>query len=353
MENGLWNAKELIMLATSFSSESAMRRLLILITATLMLAACSGLSSHTEIEALNEAKVTGSPFTKRLTEDYKKFVAVKQRNLDYADAKHFARKGLLSAQGKVVMPEPLSNWHLDADSARELRAARGELLQVLDAGGRAMAPFEAANAQFSFDCWIEEQEQNWLSALSPTCKGDFTRAMSDLTARMNNAQPNSLKINLPVPAKIIPPKGIDSSVKATRLAPVSDAGNGNGGDDSNNPEAIDASLDKGMFLVFFDFGKSKLNATGEQVVDAIAKQAKEKSSLKAINIVGHTDTKGSDKFNQRLSEKRAKAVEDALIAKGVDGTLIHTSGRGEKELMVDTPNNTREPANRRAEIKFE
>jgi OOP family OmpA-OmpF porin len=314
----------------------------------LLMGGCSGLSSHTEIEALNEAKVTGSPFTKALTEDYKKFVRVKQNNLDYSDARHFARKGLMSAQGKVVMPEPLSNWHLNSDSEKELGAARVELLQTLDAGGRSQAPFEAASAQFSFDCWIEQEEQNWLSAIAPSCKNDFTQAMSNLSTRMRVAQPNSLKLNLPVPPKVIPPKGIDSS-RPARAAPEPVVSS----DENPDPTAIDAKLDKGMFLVFFDFDKSTLNATGQQVIDAIAEQAKKRSNLNSIKIVGHTDTKGSDKYNQRLSEKRAKAVEDALIAKGIDASILHTSGRGKKELMVETPNNTREPANRRTEIKFE
>jgi OOP family OmpA-OmpF porin len=325
-----------------------MRNLIAVTIAVLFLSACSGLSSHTEIEALNEAKVTGSPFTKRLTEDYKKYVAVKQHNLDYSDAKHFARKGLMSAQGKVVMPEPLANWHLSAESAKDLGAARSELLAALDAGGRSQAPFEAANAQYSFDCWIEQEEQNWLSALAPSCKGDFTKAMEELKTRMTTSQPKSEKLGLAVPAKRVAPKGNDGSKIATSKLPEA-AGN----DDNNNPEAIDASLDKGMFLVFFDFGKAKLNDTGRQVVDAIAKQAKERSNLKAVRITGHTDTKGSDKYNQRLSERRAKAVENALIERGVNASVIMTVGRGEKELMVDTPNNTREPANRRAEVRFE
>lgn len=317
-----------------------MRRSFALFALTLFLAGslagCSGLSSHTEIEALNEAKVTGSPFTKNLTNSYRNYVKVKQKHLDYADARHFARKGLMAAQGKVVMPEPLSNWHLDENSARELRASRVELLQVLDAGGRSQAPVDAAAAQFAFDCWIEQAEQNWISAKDPACKADFTKAMTDLSARMKNARPASEKVGQAVPSRRAPA----SAPKP--LAPTMES----------NPNAIDASLDKGMFLVFFDFDKSNLNATGSQVVDAIAEQAKLRDGLKSIVVTGHADTRGSDKYNQRLSEKRANAVKSALAAKGVDISVIMASGRGEKELMVDTPNNTREAANRRVEVTF-
>lgn len=317
-----------------------MRTLFAVLASVLLLSACSGLSSHTEIEALNEAKVTGSPFTKYLTQDYKKYVRTKQRRLDYSDARHFARKGLMAAQGKTVMPEPLSNWHLDADSARELRDARVSLLQALDAGGRSQAPEQAASAQFAFDCWIEQEEQNWISALAPSCKTDYTNALIELKSRMAQAQPKSEKIGMAVPPKTKAPKG-KSSIPVIPTTPMED------------PSAIDASLDKGMFLVFFDFDKSGLNTTGSQVVDAIAQQAKERGNLKSIVVTGHADTRGPDAYNQRLSEKRANAVKTALAAKGIDLKLVIASGRGEKELMVETPNNTREAANRRVEVTFQ
>lgn len=321
-----------------------MRRFLSLFAVTLLLAGCSGLSSHTEIEALNEAKVTGSPFTKNLTTKYKEYVKTKQKRLDYSDAKHFARKGLMAAQGKVVMPEPLSNWHLDENSARELRAARIELLQVLDAGGRSQAPIEAANAQFAFDCWVEQAEQSWVMAVAPSCKAQYTKAMTDLSGRLKNALPKSEKAGEPIPPKPQAPAG---RIKAKRLAPIAAKA------DMNDPSAIDASLDKGMFLVFFDFDKSGLNTTGSQVVDAISEQAKLRAKLNKIVVTGHADTRGSDSYNQRLSERRANAIKSALIAKGVPASKIVASGRGEKELMVETPNNTREAANRRVEVTFQ
>ena len=51
--------------------------------------------------------------------------------------------------------------------------------------------------------------------------------------------------------------------------------------------------------------------------------------------------------------KRANSVRDALIERGVDATLIKVEGRGEDELLVQTADGVREPANRRAQITFE
>lgn len=308
-----------------------MRQFLSLFFVAAMVSACSPLQSHTEIEALNEAKTTGSPFTQRLTQEYKAYVKQKQRALDYSDARHFARKGLLAASGKVVMPEPLSNWHLDDKSAAVVRASRNDLMGVLNGGARVQAPVEAAIAQARFDCWIEQQEQNWQSDKPGPCKAQFEQAMRDIKARFQTAMPKSEKAGLPVPAK--------QAVK--NEAPVVD------------PNAIRAGLDEGMFLVFFDFDRSTLNDSGNQVINAIAEQALKRNDLKSITIVGHADTSGSDKYNQRLSQRRADAVRTALAAQGVDVAVLHTEGRGESAPMVATPNNTREPANRRVEVTFE
>jgi len=305
------------------------------------LAGCSNMKTHTEIEALNEAKATGSPFTQKLTEQYRSYVRIKQRSLDYADANHFARKGLMAAQGKVVLPEPLSNWHLDDKSARDLGAARTDLLGLLNGGGRVEAPFEAAKAQTKFDCWIEQEEQNWASPRPVACRAEFWGAMSDLRKRMSAALPKSEKIGAPVPAVIKPKAKIVS-------APLPEPKTA-----SHDPNAFRNNLDEGMFLVFFDFDRAKLNGTGKEVIDAVAAQAKKRNDLREIKIIGHTDRAGSDKYNMRLSARRAETVRKALADRGISVDLLQTSAKGESEPMVATPNNTREPANRRVEIRFE
>lgn len=304
-----------------------MRRFLSFVAVAVLLSACSsGLTSHTEVEKLDQAKPVGSAFTKRLTLHYKAYSKNRAKWLDYADARHFAKKGLMAAEGKVVMPEPLSNWHLDDKSAATLRGARVNLLQLLNAGGRAQAPFEAADAQFYFDCWIEQQEQSWVSNNPVACKGKYDQAYADLKARLQKDLPPSIKAGESVPAK-------------KKAEP--------------NPKAVEATMDEGMFLVFFDFNRSLLNDSGNKVIDQIAEQAKKRKDLKAVTVDGYADTSGPDKYNQKLSERRAEAVKAALVLKGVSADIVTTKGHGEHDLMVATPNNTREPANRRAQIKFE
>jgi outer membrane protein OmpA-like peptidoglycan-associated protein len=68
-------------------------------------------------------------------------------------------------------------------------------------------------------------------------------------------------------------------------------------------------------------------------------------------VTGHTDRAGSLQHNDRLSLTRAKRVRDELVRRGVaPAKLGNVSGRGERELLIPTPDNVFEPRNRRVEI---
>jgi outer membrane protein OmpA-like peptidoglycan-associated protein len=69
-----------------------------------------------------------------------------------------------------------------------------------------------------------------------------------------------------------------------------------------------------------------------------------------VVVVGHTDTSGSAAYNVRLSERRAKAVADALVGGGVPQTALSVDWKGETQPAVDTGPNVKEPLNRRSTI---
>lgn len=104
-----------------------------------------------------------------------------------------------------------------------------------------------------------------------------------------------------------------------------------------------------QFIVFFGFNKYNLTADAQAVVAEAASTARSVGAASII-VVGHTDTVGSNAYNQRLSEKRAGAVKDELVRLGISAGMISASGRGETELMVQTGDNVKEPQNRRATI---
>ncbi len=103
------------------------------------------------------------------------------------------------------------------------------------------------------------------------------------------------------------------------------------------------------FIIFFGFNKCNITAEADNVLSEAAAAAKAKGSA-TVTIVGHTDTVGSPKYNQRLSECRANAAKSNLIGKGVPEGSISASGKGESELMVQTGDNVKEPQNRRATV---
>jgi outer membrane protein OmpA-like peptidoglycan-associated protein len=104
-----------------------------------------------------------------------------------------------------------------------------------------------------------------------------------------------------------------------------------------------------QFIVFFGFNKSNLTPEAARVVADAAAAAKEYGSA-SIMVVGHTDTVGSNSYNNALSMRRSQAVKDGLVAQGIAANAISTGGRGESELMVQTGDGVKEPQNRRATI---
>ncbi|MBU6157116.1 MAG: outer membrane beta-barrel protein [Alphaproteobacteria bacterium] len=104
-----------------------------------------------------------------------------------------------------------------------------------------------------------------------------------------------------------------------------------------------------QFIVFFGFNKCNITAEADSVLAEAAAAAKTTGAA-AIRVVGHTDTSGSNAYNQKLSECRADAVKTNLVGKGIAEGSISTSGKGEAELMVQTGDGVKEPQNRRATV---
>jgi len=83
----------------------------------------------------------------------------------------------------------------------------------------------------------------------------------------------------------------------------------------------------------FDFDKAVLRPEGKAKLDDVTDKLKG-MKLEVIIAVGHTDRIGSDKYNQKLSEKRAEAVKGYLVGKGVEPNRIYTEGKGEKQPVT-------------------
>lgn len=293
---------------------------LMIVAAVTALTACD-FNKFEEVDALNEAQAVGSPFTQKLTSEYRDFVNDEVDGMgDHADGLHFARKGLASARGDVVMPEPLGDWNVTAEHMNELGLGRSRLVAVYDLGAREAYPDVSAVAQARFDCWIENQEENFQQDEINRCKREFLAALEQLEGAMP-AQPPAATAPVSEPAFDVDPN-----------APM--------------------EVENAMYLVFFDWDQSTLGPGAQSVLDAVAAEVS-KRSLTSINVVGHADKSGPNDYNQKLAQRRANAVRDALVQRGINASMINISSRGEDEPLVETADNVREPANRRAQISFQ
>jgi OOP family OmpA-OmpF porin len=103
------------------------------------------------------------------------------------------------------------------------------------------------------------------------------------------------------------------------------------------------------FLVFFDFDRSNITTEADRVIREAAANAK-RGAVSRINVTGHADRAGSDRYNMALSMRRADAVKAVLVSEGVPANQIAVVARGESQPLVPTADGVREPQNRRVEI---
>ena len=101
---------------------------------------------------------------------------------------------------------------------------------------------------------------------------------------------------------------------------------------------------------FFDFDKAVLKPEGKAKLDDLASKVKA-INLEVIIAVGHTDSVGSDAYNQKLSVRRAEAVKAYLVTKGIEKNRVYTEGKGEKQPVADNKTAEGRAKNRRVEIE--
>jgi outer membrane protein OmpA-like peptidoglycan-associated protein len=101
--------------------------------------------------------------------------------------------------------------------------------------------------------------------------------------------------------------------------------------------------------VLFATGKATLQPGAERTLDQLAAALKDAPD-RPIEVEGFTDSVGSEEFNQALSERRAQAVREALLARGVDPSRIAVRGFGESYPVASNDNTAGRQLNRRVEI---
>jgi len=294
--------------------------LLSIISILTFLTGCS--ASYKELSIMETNKPRN--FQEHLLSEYKKRATFEAEEMhDWNSAKLYSEKALKSLETDEMYPEEISYWKLPEENINEIRIAYDNIMTIYK-DAKKIDPFNLAKAISSLDCWSEQQEENWQTWDINGCKNDFLKAMHDIyekiSARQSEHEASNNKNNN------LKNKTKDEVTIVTK---------------NENKEL--------MQIIYFDFDKFNLSQVSK---DKIKKFLNNYGSVNnEYIVVGHTDTKGTNKYNLSLSIKRAKVVEEILINYGINQNSIKILGKGEESLAVDTPDNTKQPANRRVEIK--
>lgn len=275
------------------------RKLAIAVICALGLTGCAGMQYD---KALN-ATPKGSDFSLALYDGYLGLATDEYKEGDFADSDQFAKYALLAADGEVLDPETIQSRDLPAKKIPELSGSRERLMKSLSAGARKKAPAQAARAQVMFDCWMQEQEENFQPKHIEKCRSDFLFAMNDLEKKV---QPKQV-------AKI-PAKRVVAS-----------------------------------YVVYFRFDSSKLTPGAMKTLKEAAAVAK-RTKGGTISLSGHADSAGAKQYNLGLSAKRVDSVVNAMKRGGVSTQSMDLSSSGESRLAVNTTDGVRNGKNRRVEI---
>jgi OOP family OmpA-OmpF porin len=101
--------------------------------------------------------------------------------------------------------------------------------------------------------------------------------------------------------------------------------------------------------VLFDFDQASIRPEAEVILDEAVRVLEENRDLE-VEVAGHTDSIGSDAYNQRLSERRAKAVHDYLVNGGASSSRLSWIGHGERQPVAENSIEEGRTQNRRVEL---
>lgn len=277
-----------------------------------LLSACSG----TLIQAERAVPAT-DPFAAALQTGYATLAREELAESDFGDADTFAIRALAAAGGKPPAPENFDARKIPSEKLPALVDARNKLLAVLDNGARTSLPGQAANAQLAFDCWMQEQEENFQTGDIAACRDRFNSALGVLERkRLASATPLRLR---PTPASLKTPM---------RAAPLAT-----------------------RFMIYFDLDTASLVPGSESEITRAAAAAR-RSGAAMVRVTGHADRSGSERHNMSLSRARAKEVVRALRRLGLPEIGVATQAYGEEKPLVATKDGETEARNRRVEIEL-
>ena len=264
-----------------------------------------------DMEELQATSPEGDAFQQALAAEYLAFAQSEAAQYDWIDSQHFARKGLTAARAGETAPEAPDDWRLPGETVAAIGDARERLLAAFAADARRQEPKLAARAQRHFDCWLEQQEENWQTDHIAACRDGLAADLDRLE--------RSLKL-----------AALPAGPNATAF-----------------PAALSYMED--VYVLRFPHDRAEIGPAGQAVLKQIMSDLRADPDAR-IAVHGHADRSGRADYNLSLSGQRAQAVVDALTAAGIPADAIEMRMHGETNPAVATPDGVREPENRRVEV---
>lgn len=118
------------------------------------------------------------------------------------------------------------------------------------------------------------------------------------------------------------------------------------------PKRVEVTADKIVIKdkIQFDFNKATIKPESDDLLDEIVSVVKDNAFIHQVSIEGHTDSEGADAYNMKLSEGRAKAVMDYLVAHGIEASRLTSKGFGETKPIASNDTDEGKEQNRRVEF---
>ena len=257
-----------------------------------------------------------------VSKEYKEFAYSELYEMhDELDANYFAFKANNILKTKIIRIENPKNWKIPDNYENEAKEEYKKISTLLKKELTFQYPKLVAKLVSGYDCWLEQIEENWQIKDIEYCKNKFTNAYKKILASEVSKQSISEKQKFEISSSSVSGKNKSYFIKGDKTKSV---------------------------LVFFNYDSHKLSITEkDKLVNYISTIIKTDSN--PIIIYGHTDTKGSKKYNLILSEQRALSVSKYFRKKGINNKLIIKS-YGEDYPLIITGDNVEEENNRRVEV---
>ena len=294
-----------------------MIKILIILLSTLLISACSASYEKIKnIESSNENSLKNN-----LLKVYKQKAKYEAEEMhDWNSAKLYSEKALHALEGKEIKPQEITYWKLPASTGKELTKSYNDLMKIYNEI-KVIDPYNLAVAISSLDCWAEQQEENWQTDHIQKCKNDFFKSMHKMYE------------------KIVEKRKKKSEDKIEQTL----------NDDSESVSIVTENKNNEILqIIYFDFDNSTLSKVSLEEIKMFLR--KYEKQINNYIVVGHSDRKGKDEYNLKLSLNRAEAVKKILVSEGILEEKIKVLGKGELFPAVPTKNEVAHPANRRVEI---